>query len=353
MLRRLTEKERAAQLVADWEPALRRAWLAAIDGIRNGVVLRVIVERLERGDIDGAVRVLRIEPEAFAEYELAFAQAFNAGGTAEASALALRSPEGHRVVFHWNVRDPESETESETWLRYHSATLVMGVVEEQRDIARRLLSEGLARGDNPRTTALDLVGRVDRIAGGRTGGVLGLSAPHQATTERARQALISGDAEGMRHYLTLGRRDKRFDASIRRAIETGRPIARADVNRVIGRLSDSYLKLRADTIALHETFTALGQSRNAAFRMAIAKGDVDARDVVKTWRHTPQEHPRAQHVQMHGQTVRFDQPFIAPDGTPIMYPHAEGVPTHHTLGCKCRCDYSVSHTDALLRRIRS
>jgi hypothetical protein len=346
MLRRLSERERAAQLTADWEPQLRRAWLAAIDSMRNGVVLRVIVERLERGDVDGALRVLRIEPEAFAEFELAFASAYNAGGTAEASSVALRDPEGHRISFRWNVRDPESEA----WLRNHSAALVTGIVEEQREIARRLLYEGLARGDNPRTTALDLVGRVSRPTGTRTGGVIGLSAPHASAVERARAALLSGDADGMWAYLQLKRRDRRLDSAIRKALDAGKPIGRADVDRIIGRLSDSYLKLRADTIALHETFTALGQSRNAAYRQAIAKGGVDAQDVVKTWRHTPQEHPRMQHVAMHGQVVTFEQYFVAPDGTMMQHPHADSVPARHTLGCKCRVDYKIDYTGALARR---
>jgi hypothetical protein len=53
---------------------------------------------------------------------------------------------------------------------------------------------------------------------------------------------------------------------------------------------------------------------------------------------------------MHGQTVQFDQPFIAPDGTMIPYPHADGVPANHTLGCKCRVDYRIDYTGALIRR---
>jgi hypothetical protein len=291
------------------------------------------------------VDVLRIEQEAFGGLDVAIADAFNAGGLATVEDMRLRDPEGHRVMFRWNVRDPESET----WLRRHSAGLVTSLTDEQRDNARVILSTGLARGDNPTRTALDLVGRVSRATGTRQGGVLGLSAAHVAATERARQALVSGDVEGMRAYLQLKRRDKRFDASIRKAIEAGKPIALADVDRVVGRLSDSYLKLRADTIALHETFTALGGSRNAAFRQAIAKGAVDVQHVTKTWRHTTAEHPRMQHVAMAGQTVRFDQPFVAPDGTQIMYPHAEGVPANHTLGCKCRCDYKISFVGRLVR----
>lgn len=346
MLKRLTPRERIALLVDQWEPAIRRAFLEAVEAIRSAISLRLLVERLERRDIAGAIDVLRIEREAFGGLEVAITDAFNAGGIATAEDMVLREPEGHRVHFRFGVRDPESEA----WLRSHSAQLVAGIVDEQRESIRQVLAAGLARGDNPTRTALNIAGRVSRATGTRSGGILGLSAPHLAATEKARQALTVGDLEGMRDYLSLKRRDRRFDASIRKAIEAGKGLDRASVDRVIGRLSDSYLKLRGEVIALNETFVALGQSRHAAFRQAIAKGDVDVRDVVKTWRHTPQEHPRMQHVAMNGQTVPFHEPFVAPDGTRIMYPHAEGVPASHTLFCRCRAEYRIDYTGRLLRQ---
>lgn len=348
MLKRLGERERAALLVSEWEPRVRAAFMAAIAEIKSKITLRFVVEAMERGDISGAIDAMNIDREAFGGLETAIADAFNAGGQAAAENMALRDPEGHRVVFRWAVRNPEAEA----WLRGHSAELVTNIVAEQKTNIRDALASGLMRGDNPNRTALDIVGRVSRATGTRQGGIIGLSAPHLATTERARQALLSGDPEGMRAYLQLKRRDKRFDGAIHRAIETSKPISRADVDKVIGRLSDGYLKLRADTIALHETFTALGQSRNEAFRQAIAAGKVEARDVVKTWRHTTAEHPRMQHVAMAGQTVAFDQPFVAPDGTPIAYPHADGVPASHTLGCKCRCEYRIAFAERLARSRR-
>jgi hypothetical protein len=109
------------------------------------------------------------------------------------------------------------------------------------------------------------------------------------------------------------------------------------------------LKLRADTIALHETFSAMGASRDIAFRQQIEAGRVQAQHITKTWRHTPQEHPRAQHVVMHGQVVPFDQPFIAPDGTTVRYPHAPGTPTRHTIGCKCFAEYKIDFVAQLVR----
>ncbi|GGD43478.1 hypothetical protein [Aureimonas glaciei] len=44
-------------LLSRYDKALREAFLAAIDDIRNGVTLKAVVEKLERGDVAGAVDV--------------------------------------------------------------------------------------------------------------------------------------------------------------------------------------------------------------------------------------------------------------------------------------------------------
>lgn len=111
-----------------------------------------------------------------------------------------------------------------------------------------------------------------------------------------------------------------------KALKESKPLPAETVDRIVTRYADGLLKLRADTIALNETFEALATAKEIAFRQQIDKGRVQAQAVTKTWRHTPGEHPRLQHVAMHGQKVQFDQPFIAPDGTPIPYPNAPGVP---------------------------
>lgn len=337
----------AFELLLDkYEEPIRAAFLAAYDDIRSRVVLKRLVERLERGDVAGAIDVLGIDRASFAALELALAEAYNGSGMVFASELKPRDPEGNRVAFQFGVRNLIAEAR----LRDYSATMVTGITEAQVESLRIGLSEGLARGDNPTRTALDMVGRVSRATGVRTGGYLGLSGPQERTQAKARSALISGDVEGMRDYLQLKQRDKRFDVAVMKALEAGKPLSRGDVDRVIGRLNDRQLKYRADKVALHETFAALDLSKNEAIRQAIESGKVDARDVTKGWKHTSQEHPRAQHVMMQGQTVGFDQPFVAPDGTLIPFPHAPGVPLRHTAGCKCVVTYKIDYTAALIRR---
>lgn len=341
-----SNRSRFEQLLDKYEEPIRAAFIAAYNEIRSRIVLKRLVEQLERGDVAGAIELLGIETTSFGALEMALVEAFNGSGIAFASEIKLRSPEGNRVAIQFGIRNPEAEA----LLRNYSAEFVTRETAATKELIRVSLTEGLARGDNPTRTALDMVGRVSDVTKKREGGVIGLSGPQERTQAKARQALLSGDVEGMRDYLQLKQRDRRTDRAIIKAIEAGKPIAREDVDRIIGRLNDRQLKYRADKIALHETFTALSMSKNESIRQVVESGKVDIQDVTCTWRHTSQENPRTQHVVMQGQKVPFGQPFVAPDGTLIPYPHAPGVPLRHTAGCKCVVAYEIDYTAALIRR---
>jgi hypothetical protein len=94
-------------------------------------------------------------------------------------------------------------------------------------------------------------------------------------------------------------------------------------------------------IGQHEAFTALSTAKNEAYRQAIDGGTIPASAVTKKWRHFPIEHPRVQHVAMNGKSVGFNQPFILPDGTSMMFPHDPSAPPSQTLFCRCQADMVV------------
>lgn len=56
-----SNRSRFEQLLDKYEPVLKTALLDAIADIRSHVVLRRLVERLERGGVAGAINVLGIE----------------------------------------------------------------------------------------------------------------------------------------------------------------------------------------------------------------------------------------------------------------------------------------------------
>lgn len=341
-------------LLIQYGPRVAGAFRDAIEEIKSGVVLKIIVDRLEKGDIQGAIDAIQFEPEAFASLELALREAFNAGGINMVQSLpSLVSAEGTRVLFQFSVRNIEAER----LIREQSSTLVTRIAEDQRIGIRAGFEAGLVSGRNPTETARDIVGRVSRVTGRREGGLLGLTAPQIEFIygeTGARANLLSGDPDLMRKYLDLKTRDKRFDRAVNEAIKAGKPVSADMVSKIIGRLADKNLLLRAQTIGLEETRTALFSVRDNAIRQQIEAGKISAQDVTKGWKHSPSEHPRIQHEQMATQSaVPLDMPFVAPDGTMLMYPHDPNAPAKHRIGCKCRIEYNVDYIAAGLRRYRA
>lgn len=349
MLKRLSSRELLEQIAADWEPQIRLAWIEAINSITSRIVLKRIVEQLERRDIAGAINELGIEDGVFARFEQSLVQAYHSGGIATVDRMpALRDPSGSRVHFSWGVRNLPAEQA----MRDHAARLVTGIVTEARDGIRDVLTENLSRGQSPYDAGRLIAGRVNRVNGQREGGLVGLSRPQMETVARIERAMREGDPDLMRRYLGLKLRDKRLDRTVLKAIREGRALSPEEAERVTRLYANKALKYRSEAIARHETMQALDRSRDDAFRQQIADGKLLASDIVKTWKHTPRERARLQHIAMNGQSVQFDQPFVAPDGTQLKYPRDPDAPVSHTLNCFCRAEYKIDHSGSLARRYR-
>jgi len=340
VLKRLTPRERFELLVSQWEPVMRIAFMDAISDIKSNVILKRVVERMERGDIAGAIDAMDLDAAAFRTLDKAISDTFEGGGIASVSNMpALRDPEGHAFTVRFDVRNIVAES----WLRDHSFRLVTNIIADQRNTIRQALESGLERGLNPRSTALDVVGRIDSATGKRTGGVIGLTAQQELFSQKALGELLSGDEVLLRHYLTRERRDKRFDRTVTKAIREGKPIPAETVQRMIGRYRDNLLKLRGDTIARTETMAALGQSNSEAYRQAIANGKVSADVVYKIWHSTPDGRTRHTHRVMNKQKVGFNDKFVSRPGVFLAYPCDPEAPVEETVNCRCWMQIRIDH----------
>ena len=347
---RRTDSSIFADLFASHEPRIRQAFIDAIRDFVDSITLRVIVERLERDDVAGAIEAMHLDADAFAALELAIADAYNAGGQATVGNLPrLIDPSGARVVLRFGVRNPEAEA----WLRQHSSTLVTRIVDDQREAIRVAFTEGLIAGQNPRISALNVIGRVSRASNRREGGVIGLTAVQERYVASARQELSSGDPEAMANYLTRGRRDKRFDRTVAKALREGKPLPSDMVARITGRYADGLLALRGEMIGQNETATALSESRKEAVRQQIGSGKIAQQDVRKVWRHTPQEHPRLHHQAMNGKSVAWGEKFELPNGVVMDHPHSEDAPASEKLFCKCFWSVKIDYFASVERRYRA
>lgn len=335
MARRPSQRQRLEQLALQFEPMLARAFLDAVADIASKAEIARIVERLERGDVDGALRAVHIDPAAFVGVEEALRAGYGAGGAAVVGAMpVLKEPDGSRMVLRFDLRNPRAES----WLTQHSSGLITRIVEDQREAVRSALTSGMVDGTNPLTVALDVVGRVNRATGRREGGILGLTAQQEQFVRNALAELTSSPEE-MARFLERSRRDKRFDRTIAKAIRDGEPLDKATVDRILGRYKDRLLQLRGETIARTEMLTALNASQREAFEQAIERGAVARQDVRKVWRSAGDAKVRDSHRAMDGESAGMDERF----GNGLLFPHEPGAPPEEVVNCRCGIDYRIDY----------
>ena len=217
---------------------------------------------------------------------------------------------------------------------------------------RAVVEDGMAKGQNPRATALDITGRINRATGKREGGILGLSSPQTDAVIRARAELLSGDPAQLRNYLTRARRDARFDRMVMKALKDGKPLSAADVDRITGRYKDRLLQLRGEMIARTETLASLNAGKQEGIRQLIDSGKVPASAIKKRWRSTGDKRTRDSHLALNDVEVGVDEPFVSPlTGAQMMHPHdiSRGAPASETIGCRCYMEYKIDYIGMLRR----
>jgi len=230
--------------------------------------------------------------------------------------------------------------------------LISGIIDDTKTAVRTVLEAGSIDGHGPRHTALEITGRINRVTGRREGGILGLAWNQTEYVISARRELESGDPKLLNRYLQRARRDKKFDAMVKRAIKSGRPLSAADVDKITGRYKDRLLALRGETIARNETLAALNSGKQEGIQQLISSGKIPASAVTKKWRATGDDRTRDSHLAMNNQDVRFDEPFVSPvTGARMMHPHdlSMGAPPSETIQCRCFYEIKIDYISTLRR----
>lgn len=328
------------ELLAQYEPRLAQAFREALDDITSRANLSAFADALARGDIDGALDALNLDPATFNRFERLVSEAYEAGG--EAGAQDFPSAiDGARIVLRFDARNPRAEQ----WLRDHSSGRITGPtgsIEAIRANIRPVLEQRLSEGQNPRETGLDVVGRVNKATGKREGGLIGLSAPQIDVVEKVRAGLLSRDPEevkaAMRHYLTLGRRDGRIAKGIETLLDQDKKPNRESIDRLLRNLKNSYLQLRGEMIGRTETLGALNAAQDEAFRQGLAKTNYGPDQVVKIWQSAGDQRVRHTHANLNGRKVMgLDTPFSSPSGAMLQYPGDTSLGARASEIIQCRC----------------
>lgn len=316
-------------LISAWEGPLRKAFMEAVYNLRDAAQIDMIAKMLERGDIDGALRAVGLDPAAFRGFDRTISDAYESGGLYTSNIIPVtRDAEGFRVVFQFAIRNPRAEA----WLKDHSSQAVSEILDDQRNMIRARLTAGMEKGVNPRTAALDLVGRINPATKKREGGVIGLTSTQEEWVRGYEDALASDKPSDA---LTRALRDKRFDAAVMRAEKAGEPVP-ADLR---AKMAQAYrnraLRYRAETIARTEAMASLHQSQDEAMKQAVEKGAVNAGVISYIWRATKDKRTRDTHRAMDGQTKPMGVPFQSPSGAFLAFPGDPDAPAAEVIRCRC------------------
>lgn len=299
---------RVEALIATQESAFARGFRLMVANIRNEMDLTEIADLLERGRLEDALTVaLRRVPNLGTLYMNSFVAAAQ-----DTASFLNKSLE--QLVIDFDQTNPFAvEVARENRLR-----LVREFTQKQREATRSALLEGVQTGANPRAQA-----RAFRDS-------IGLTEKQLQTVARYRSGLEAGE----RRVLDLALRDKRFDPTIQRAIESGKPLTRTQINRMVDRYRERFIAHRSRVIARTEALRSVHQGKQAMYLQAFENGDLDPGLVENEWQTSLRENVRDSHVDMHGQKRPFGENFVSGAGNQAPHPGAFFVAAED-IQCVC------------------
>jgi len=322
------------------QPEVRRMFLLSMQGVADTAILNEVVAAITARDFERAFQALGLTPAAMRPLVASLERTFEAGGVAVGKTfpkrLATHTP-GVTATFRFDVRD----TRAEQWAAALSARLVQTEIEHIKASIRNIVADGITAGRNPKSMALDIVGRVNRKTGQRQGGVIGLTRNQERWVANVRTDLTTLDPRYFTRKLRV--KNKAADAMVREAIKTGKPLTADQVNKLTGGYANNALRYRGEVIGRTEGLNALRQSNREAHLQAVDMGAAKAEDVKRIWDATGDKKTRPEHDQAETDTranpIGLDEPFILTDAgsSQLMFPGDDSLNADPSMTIQCRC----------------
>ncbi len=322
-------------LLKKLEGPVRRAFEKAIQMAKSRAQINALAIAIETGNMDAILAAAGVREGMWSTMTEQIRTAYSQAGLLVMSADLSR---GFELDF--DINNPRAEG----WLRNNSSRLITRLKMEQRAAIQEILQNSMSKGANPRTTALDIVGRIGKT-GRRQGGVIGLNQQQVKTAIR-----MSGDLHGIhitpenkamqQRYFNRKLRDRRFDSVVRRAIADGKPLSQKTRDKIVGRYEDRLLKYRGDTIARTETLASINAASDEALHQIVEEGLAPRNAVIRIWRHSYSADERPGHLMMSGQKRGLDEMFVNPITFAVL-PYPGSGPGSEVINCRCYIEHEI------------
>jgi hypothetical protein len=280
-------------LAAKLEKNLAQAILSALTAQKEALDLDAIAAALEAGNI-GQVLALLDLPASLAKLDTitpAIQDGVYLSGTAAAAGIARATG----VQFVFGRLNPRLLT----WLQTYSLGLIRQINTTTKEGIRQFLLTGMKAGDNPKVVARQvkgIIGLTDRQAKAVQNYRRQLESFHERRSAAAfglgnkvnrvngtQVTILDADGNNSDGIDQRRLRDYRYDSQMQRAMQTGKPLSPAQINKMVDAYERKYLAYRSRTIARTEATRANNVGVQDAWHQAIESGVASEDLVRKQW----------------------------------------------------------------------
>jgi hypothetical protein len=305
------------------EKRVADAFRAFIAETTSEATVRHVVQLVTLGRINEALGVIDSQ---VANMAGSITSVFQDSATAEVVALVQQVAGPLPISISFDPTNPRAAA----LMRAERLEFIREFSDEQRTVVRDAIASGLQSGEGPRQIAADFRASV------------GLTQSQLDTVANYRRLLEQGSADALDRAL----RDRRFDGSVQRAADGGKPLSADQIDKMVERYRQRMLAYRTENIARTEAGRALSLGRDEAMQQNIDSGAINAEQVEQQWNGIDDGRERPWHVSMNGQKQPWGKPFIDGKGNRIRYPHDPLCPADTIIGCRCSKTFRILKSKA-------
>lgn len=300
--------QRLDDLLNRVEPSLRSRFLEIIAAAKASIDLEALAVLLEAGRLYEALKLVENVGSALAaETTKAFVLAGDETAQFLADALEI-------IVSFDQVNDNAIAV-----LRRAKFDLITEFTRQQEEATRYAILDAVRRGLNPRDQALLFRDSI------------GLTSGQQRMVDNFRRLLEDDPRQALLRELRDGRSDRTIEAALR----NGTPLTRDQIEKMVGRYRENMIAFRAEVIARTESLAAVHGGSYEMFRQAVASGQLDEREVYRTWITAKDARVRDSHSTMEGQEQSGLTSFISGAGNHLRFPGDPDAPARDRIQCRC------------------
>lgn len=287
---------------------IQETFLRLIGQARGVRTLEEIADLITAGRITEALDMMEEVGPSFVN---AFEAAYLAAGLSTAN--LIRNRVATLIDFNQlNIRSINA-------LQRERLRLVQNLTIGQRQASLLAIQDGLAQGVSSTVIARRLKSSI------------GLSTRQVQASRNFRRLLETNNLRTLQFRL----RDRRFDATIRRAAREGIVLTQTQIDRMVLRYEERALRRRSLDIARSEALRAVNMADEEMWQQAVEAGVVDPDQLVSIWFTASDERVRTSHALMHEQERPFNEPFLSGNGNLLMFPGDPSAPGNDTINCRC------------------